>query len=171
MNIRFVLANPAEEMCNAWERHFQRDHAMISKGSIFDQKASIIVTAGNSFGFMDGGLDKFVVDYFGPGIERAVQRAICINFRGECQVGNSVIVPTGDAKTPYLIYTPTMRFPSNVAFSNNAYLATIGALKSVIGNFAALDGICAMPAFCAGTGGMNQEQVARQMLWGFEASK
>ena len=51
------------------------DNLQIHYGNIFNFKADALVTAGNSFGMMDGGIDGAVA-YFFKDIEQRVQKKI-----------------------------------------------------------------------------------------------
>lgn len=89
-------------------------------GNIFNHTADCFVTAGNSFGMMDGGIDGHV-NYFFDYIQHRVQQEIGRLWRGECPVGASVMVPVGknDMKCKYLCYAPTMRTPRIVTATQN----------------------------------------------------
>jgi len=77
-------------------------------GNIFNYPASAIVTAGNSFGFMDGGIDLAMARMF-PEVEMDVQRTIKSEYYGELPIGQAFAVHTGNNNQPHLIYAPTMR--------------------------------------------------------------
>jgi len=53
------------------------------------------VTAGNSFGRMDGGVDRALVRYFGRELEERIQSLIIDRFLGEQPVGSCMLVETG----------------------------------------------------------------------------
>jgi len=138
------------------------DGLNIVYGNIFNHQADCLVTAGNSFGMMDGGIDGHV-NYFFDYIQTSVQQAIGEQWRGECPVGASVVVPVShnQMNCKYLCYSPTMRTPSNVATTINAYLATRGALVA-----------CAerndietiiMPMLCLGVGRMAPQVILHQI--------
>ena len=69
-----------------------------------------LMTAGNSYGQMDGGVDRIVATHF-PGVQRSVWAAIADQSRGYLPVGSAVVVATGSKVIPWLVYAPTMRVP------------------------------------------------------------
>jgi hypothetical protein len=77
-------------------------------------------TAANAFGgqgsqgFMDGGIDRVFVSFFGVGIETKVRDAIARFPEGRLQIGSSLIVSTGHAVIPFLLVAPTMEAPEAV---------------------------------------------------------
>jgi O-acetyl-ADP-ribose deacetylase (regulator of RNase III) len=73
-----------------------------------------VVTAGNSFGLMDAGMDLAVVRYFGRIVMERVQERILREYLGEQHVGTSIIVPTGNLDHPFVAHSPTMRVPMNI---------------------------------------------------------
>lgn len=115
------------------------------------------VTAGNSFGIMDGGIDLAVRDYFGEEIQKEVQDKILLNFSGFMPVGTSLCV-TRDYKS--IIYVPTMFYPMNVSYSLNAYLAMQAAL--IEADKHSFETIL-VPGFCTLSGKMDPKVAAIQM--------
>ena len=106
-----------------------------------DTDFDCVVSAANSFGLMDGGVDQCITDYFGVDMMHRVQNRIIQEFAGEQPVGTSIIVPglTADMvgtknrfdRIKYVSHTPTMRVPKDVMGSENPYLALKSALLAV----------------------------------------
>jgi O-acetyl-ADP-ribose deacetylase (regulator of RNase III) len=90
-----------------------------------------IVSPGNSFGLMDGGIDGDLVAFFGPALEARVQARILQDYLGEQPVGTSLLVETGHPLHPYLAHTPTMRVPMEISRTDYVYLATTALLRTV----------------------------------------
>lgn len=100
-----------------------------------------VVSAANSFGLMDGGVDQCITDYFGVQMMHRVQNRIIREFAGEQPVGTSIIVPgiTDDMigtekrfdRLKFVAHTPTMRVPRDVDGSDHAYKAMKAALLAV----------------------------------------
>ena len=61
--------------------------------------------------------------HFGWDLESKVRSVLDKSYFGELPVGNAIVVKTGIKDTPFLISAPTMRVPSNVSETVNAYLA------------------------------------------------
>lgn len=130
--LRVVLSAVEPELADAWER-FCGDLPGISlhRGSILDVECDAVVSAANSFGFMDGGIDAIYSRHFGWHVERQLQELIQIHHHGELLVGQAEIITTNNARIPFLIAAPTMRVPMILRESVNPYLAARAALLLV----------------------------------------
>lgn len=152
------------EMYNTYKTFFaNNDHVSIVYGNIFNYKADCFITAGNSFGMMDGGIDGHV-NYFFDYIQKNVQCALHQEWAGECPVGASVIVPISkknDMGCKYLCYAPTMRTPGIVSKTINAYLATRGALVACAKHPRIRNAI--IPMVCLGVGRMDPAIILHQI--------
>jgi O-acetyl-ADP-ribose deacetylase (regulator of RNase III) len=130
--MKIVLAAIAEPLVDAWaERCGHLDGVRIHAGSILDVECDAVVSPANSFGFMDGGIDRAYRERFGPQVEERLQAAIRDHHHGELLVGTAEIVETRDPAVPYLLAAPTMRVPMILRDSVNAYLAARAALLLV----------------------------------------
>ena len=106
-----------------------------------DTDFDCVVSAANSFGLMDGGVDQCITDYFGLQMMHRIQGRIIQEFAGEQPVGTSIIVPgmfpdmvgteTRFDRMKYVAHTPTMRVPRDVMGSDNPYTAMKAALLAV----------------------------------------
>lgn len=141
----------------------------ISKGDIFMRDnelivADAIVSPGNSFGFMDGGIDLVYSRRFGWQLMERLQDVIKDKYAGELLVGQAAIIETKDPKETikYLISAPTMRVPTDVRGTVNAYLAFRATLLAVRKhNKKVMEGTA--------VGLMNCDACAYQMLKAYEA--
>ena len=140
MEIYLRDKNPA--MCEAWEKYFKNcENVHISCGDIFGPgdhlKAEAIVSPANSFGFMDGGIDYAYSVELGWGMSRELQEIIDENHNGELLVGLAEVVNIHNTNPlaifKWLISAPTMRVPTNVARTVNAYLAFRAILERADG--------------------------------------
>ncbi|WP_298868347.1 macro domain-containing protein [uncultured Gimesia sp.] len=111
-------------LTHAWQR-WCGDLPFVSvyQGSIFDEAMDAIVSPANSFGFMDGGIDRLYLERFGQSLQDRVQTQIKDDHAGELLVGAATIVETNDASIPFLIAAPTMRVPLALDSSINPFLA------------------------------------------------
>ncbi len=103
-----------------------KDNIIISNKSITQADYPTIVSAGNSFGQMNGGVDGYINTLLSNSYNRMgdiVSSIISRDFAGELPVGTSIIVPVENNKYKNLIYTPTMRIAEPVYNTLNAYLA------------------------------------------------
>ncbi len=174
------LRDIGHSMVGAWQQAFDGvGSVLISRGDIFseregpvgandpiDIKADAVVSPANSFGFMDGGIDLVYGHVFGPGLQRELQVVIDRDFAGELCVGQATIVPTGHPDLPWCISAPTMRVPTDVAETVNAYLAFRAALLAVVAhNASGQPSISTVlcPGLGTSVGRMPVERCARQM--------
>lgn len=127
--MKLSLIDTSSEMITAWERvFFDLPDVEIQHGNILDFAEDTIVSPANSYGYMDGGIDKVYRDHFGIEIEKTVQEAI--NKTGEkyLPVGSALIVKTDDTKVPLMIVAPTMFLPEAVK-SQNCFFAMSAILN------------------------------------------
>ena len=125
-----------------------------------------VITAGNSFGLMDAGMDLAVVRHFGTHLMSAIQQRILDDYLGEQPVGTSIIVPTGHLHHPFVAHTPTMRAPMNIRGTDHVYVALWAALTAVHRHNRSESRqihSLACPGLGTGTGGMDPLEAALQM--------
>ncbi len=146
-----------------------RDNIKISNKSITYADYSTIVSAGNSFGQMNGGVDGYINTLLSNSYYRMgdiVSSVIYKDYAGELPVGSSIIVPVENNKYKYLIYTPTMRIAEPVENTLNSYLAFRSSILTALNN----DITCfSTPLFCTGAGEMLIERSIRQMIEAYDS--
>lgn len=151
----------------AWEKYFEGvPSVQTSVGGIFGVEADAIISPANSFGFMDGGIDLVYSRRFGWQLQERLQKLLRDEYDGELPIGMAVLIGTGDPKLPYLISAPTMRAPTNVSDTLNAYLAFRASLRVIQKHNETFPGsirsvIC--PGLATATGEMPVEICAKQM--------
>lgn len=174
--MKIVLCDINTDLVQAWNHAFadvflrddRKDHQFeIIKGSIFDQHADALVSPGNSFGYMDGGLDYLISEIVGWDIQRKLQEYIKERTLGEILVGQAVPIEANDkSRFSYVICAPTMRIPMILgADSINVYLATKAVFSCMKGS--ALKSI-AIPGMGTGVGKVPPNVCAAQMRQAFE---
>lgn len=152
------------------------NNVQVVRSNIAQISANCIVTAANSFGRMDGGVDGTVnvmmtqfeknMTYF----HERVQRMIVDRFFGEQPVGTSMLVPTPHHPSVHFVaHTPTMRVPEDVGDSLNAYIAFRSTLIEILNHnkkhsdsSLKIRTIACTP-FCTCSGGMTYARSASQM--------
>lgn len=131
MKIQLVDMNG--ELCKAWSHYFGHDEKFtIHHGSYFKPETDILVSPANSFGWMDGGVDLHINNYFkaeGIDIQKIVQTKIKNEHGGELLVGQQTLVFTGSQTIPYLLVVPTMRVPLPIYDAVDVYLAARAIFK------------------------------------------
>jgi O-acetyl-ADP-ribose deacetylase (regulator of RNase III) len=178
--MKVVLAAVEPDLTDAWERHCgDLDCVTIHRGSILDVACEAVVSPANSFGFMDGGIDRFYSHHFGREVQDRLQELIRSRHHGELLVGSAEIVETGHPRIPFLIAAPTMRVPMILRDTVNPYLAARAALLLIrrgavpAGAFAdqpvaSIVSTVAFPGLGTGVGRVEPNTCARQMRTAIE---
>ena len=107
MKIHLVDLN--DELVECWREAFAPIESVeVSRGNILELASDTIVSPANSYGYMDGGIDRAYRDYFGIRIEQTVQAQISQRAEKYLPVGEAILVDTGDDRIPRMICAPTM---------------------------------------------------------------
>lgn len=168
-----LLVDPKKDLCDAWEKAF-RDlpNVEIIQGRFESlPEFDCIITAANSFGLMDGGVDLAIVNFFGQTVMQTVQEAILQDYLGEQPIGTCLIVNTNHPRHPFVAHTPTMRVPMPIAHTDQVYLAMWAALLAVHRhNQTAARTIhrLACPGLGTTTGRMPYSEAAEQMAMAYQ---
>ena len=127
--------------------------------------ADCMVSPGNSYGLMDGGVDK-TINLMLDDIQVRVKDVINSVYYGEQPVGTCFFLETDNQKYQYLAHVPTMMKPKDISKTLNAYLAFRALLAGILNhnkvNDKKITSILLTP-FCTGAGEMDAEESARQM--------
>jgi len=167
--MEIILCELSEKVVEAWQLFFSgAENVRILNTDITQLECDAIVSPANSFGFMDGGLDYALSERLGWDLEKKLQQQIKELPEGELLVGRALVLPTGDAKLPYLISAPTMRIPTNfnIDTSVNAYLAMKALLIQAVHD-ERINSV-AVPGLCTGVGRMQPIIAARQMFQAYK---
>lgn len=164
MNLILCTFDP--EIVACWRREFAGcADVECREGDLTDVEADAYVSAANSFGVMDGGVDLALRERFGQQLEDTVREAIA-KVGPLLPVGQALVVSTEDLDVPYLVVAPTMEVPMRVSHTRNAHLAFRAALHAVAEfNDQEPDAILvlAAPGMATGVGGMEPAVAAEQM--------
>jgi O-acetyl-ADP-ribose deacetylase (regulator of RNase III) len=163
--MRIILSGRKPELVGAWREAFANEpDVVVTPGDILAVDCDAIVSPANSFGFMDGGLDLLLSDFFGWHVQERVQALIRARPMGELLVGEAIIVPTDHPKIPWLISAPTMRVPMVVRQSVSAYLAMKALLNAAKAHSDVIPiRSVAIPGLGTGIGKITPSNAARQM--------
>ena len=72
-----ILAAVEPPLAEAWEQFCaDLEGVRVHRGSLLDLSVDAVVSPANSFGFMDGGIDRMFAAFFGPQLQVRVQDAI-----------------------------------------------------------------------------------------------
>lgn len=166
--MKLVLVDPKAALCAAFRERFAAwPDVEVVEGRFEELRAfDCIVSAANSFGLMDGGVDLAITQFFGYQLQVRVQRRILDEFLGEQPVGTSIIVETDHPRHPFVAHTPTMRSPMPIAHTDHAYVAMWAMLLAVRRHNRSSErpiGIVACPGLGTATGRVPYREAARQM--------
>ncbi|HZX03531.1 macro domain-containing protein [Kribbella sp.] len=166
---RLLLVDLDAELVAAWREAFAAQIADgtvdVRHGSLLDvlPEVDAVLTAGNSYGQMDGGVDRALSDHW-PSVQRSVWTAIAEEFHGYQPVGTATLVPTGGDPCRWLVYAPTMRVPMRLTGGldiavHDAFWAALLAIS----NHAAPITTIAAPGFGTGFGRVPAARAAQLM--------
>jgi len=164
---RIHLVDRDAALVRAWRESLADQGAfVVERRDYFDVRADAMVSPANSFGVMDGGIDKSIHETLGSAVQARVFERIREHHHGELHVGVAEIVDTDDERWPMLVVAPTMRVPEDVSRTVNAYVAFRAILLAVrrhnaSGRRAIRTLLC--PGLGTGVGGMPARRCATQM--------
>ena len=163
-----ILFHPDAAACEALERMTQRlDDVPVLCASCEELFESglmadgAVVSSGNGFGIMDGGLDGVLRALYGERLEARVKRQIIEHYGPELPVGAAVVARSEHDQL--VIYAPTMQIPMRIVGTDNAYRAARAAAHKA--KLIGVD-VLYMPLLGTGAGGMALEDAAVQILAG-----
>ncbi|GAB5527431.1 MAG: hypothetical protein Roseis2KO_53030 [Roseivirga sp.] len=166
--LKIILSHfNSPDLGKAWHHYFRfEEDVEIIEGDIFQLDCDAIVSPGNSFGFMDGGLDLAISKKMGWGIQTELRKRISELPMKELLIGQAETVKA-EKSDQYVICAPTMRVPSgeSIPESVNAYLATKAILLECLQNENIRS--VAIPGLCTGTGKMLPPVAANQMFMAY----
>ena len=167
-----ILVDPDNRLCGAWKGAFRDAPGVeVVLGRFEDlPRYDCFITAANSFGQMDAGVDAAVVRYFGLNLMWRVHDVILADYLGEQPVGTSFLVETEDPDHPFVAHTPTMRVPMAIDRTDYVYLAMRAALLAIYRHNR--DGgrpieVVACPGLGTGYGCVPPAEAARQMAMAY----
>ncbi len=172
MAVALTLCDRSADMVKAWRRYFPAESGVkVVNQNILTLDVAALAVPANAFGFTDGGVDMAISkEIFDWRLQEKLHKLIDQRHGGELLVGQAMIMPTGSRRFRYVIVAPTMRVPTDVGNSVNAYLAMRAILLAADAHNRAMhdrpdEGIksVATPGLCTGTGKMPAERAAYQM--------
>lgn len=177
--MKIYLLDINKNMTDSWKKYFGDIKNLEIVNDDFahfmdkHQEIDAIVSPANSYGLMDGGYDKAIIDYFGTDLMKEVQQKIMYNWHGEQPVGTSISVPIYNRviqgllgkKCAFLIHTPTMRTPEVIVDSRIIYQCmrtTLMEAKNIGAKYIVI------PAFGGCCGQVPYEEIARMMYLAYK---
>ena len=178
MPVALTLCDRSPELVQAWRRYFPIESGVkIVNQNILTLDVNALAVPANAFGFTDGGVDMAISkEIFDWGLQDRLRKLIEQNHGGELLVGQAMVMPTGSARFRYTIVAPTMRVPTNVSDTVNAYLAMRAILLAADAHNRAMQArtperikSLAVPGLCTGTGKMPPDRSAYQMWMAYRS--
>ena len=166
---QLILVDPREPLVAAWRDAFNGGVGVRFVCGRFEELPTFdcMVSAANSFGLMDGGVDLAISKFFGWELMDRVQDHILKEFAGEQPVGTSFLIATGNPKHPFLAHTPTMRVPMDIRGTDHVYLAMSAMIRAIVhfnrAHAQAPIRTVACPGLGTATGKVPPDVAARQM--------
>ncbi len=172
-DLHLILVDPKPALCRAFQAAFKDLPNVEIVNGYFERLPTFdcMVSAANSFGLIDGGVDAAIINFFGDALERRVQQRIVDDYLGEQPIGTSIIVETQHPKHPFLAHTPTMRVPMSIAETENVYMAMWAMLLAVRQHNRPHNQpirVIACPGLGTATGHMFFQEAARQMALAYQ---
>jgi O-acetyl-ADP-ribose deacetylase (regulator of RNase III) len=166
--VRVSLCDRNPDVARALASQFQDIVGVeVLEGDLLELDCDAVVSPANSFGYMDGGIDKHIDRFYDGEAQRAVLALIAERFYGELPVGSAAVLRMATRRFSYLVVSPTMRVPGDdLGGTLNVYLAMRAALAAILdqnrGGAGRIESV-AVPGLGTGVGGMAPGESALQM--------
>jgi O-acetyl-ADP-ribose deacetylase (regulator of RNase III) len=167
MKITLFDKNPL--LCRCWTEAFEGcPDISISETSLEGLPAhDCLVTAGNSFGAMSGGIDLAVRNLLGYAVQDHIQLEIMRLFPYGMPVGDVLACNFEQCgRFNKLIYAPTMRTPSRARLLDITYVVMVVLFTATVSGVESI----AIPGLGTGCGEVPEEHAARAMRAGYDAA-
>ena len=173
MEIKVTLCDKTQQVVEAWQRRFEKNPEVeIAQGDIFEIEKGAVVLPGNSFGYLDRGIELQASELFGFELQDLLREKIRGEYNGELLVGQGFLVPCseqfpGKGSCSHLVYVSATRTPGDLTGSLNSYLAARGAFMAIADAPAGSISSIALPGIGTGASGIAPEICARQMRYAY----
>ncbi len=165
--MKLFLVDVDPLLVEAWAAAFAGiSEVHVLEADILKVAGNTIVSPANSYGFMDGGIDRQYTDFFGLRPQTEIQECIAQRPEGFLPVGAAVLVRTGHQRIPYMISAPTMFLPEPVR-SSNCFFAMSAILKTAYANRDVVEKVYC-PGLATGTGRVAPEIAAKEMAAAYQ---
>jgi O-acetyl-ADP-ribose deacetylase (regulator of RNase III) len=131
LEIRFVDRNV--DVIQAYASLFSKEsNVKMRVGDILKEESGALVSPANCYGNMDGGIDKKYNEYFSKmDLESEIMGYINDFHGGKLEIGNAQIIPTNSEKFKYVIFSPTVQKPGELAKPENIQKAMFAIINEV----------------------------------------
>jgi len=165
MNLHLIDDNA--EVANALRLAFQaHSEVEVAYGDLLKMARNCVVSPANSQGFMDGGIDRAFMSFFGAAIEAKVRETIGCRPEAHLPIGSSLMINTGHIVVPFLLVAPTMESPEMVE-PINAYRA-MRAILRIASTHEEIGRAVFCPGLCTGVGCVLPSDAANEMARAYQ---
>jgi O-acetyl-ADP-ribose deacetylase (regulator of RNase III) len=165
MTVRLILTDVDQGIQAAWKSQFERWPAVEVRGEdVLETRSHAFLLPGNSFGFLDSGLELKVLEQQGWELEEELRGRIRREHDGEILVGQAIVLrPAGRDRA--IVYAPVWRTPRKLNATVNVYLAVRAAFLA-LRNAPAIESL-AVPSLGVDAG-LDPRVSARQIRYAYE---
>ena len=188
LEIELILADTNPEALEAWRHQFaprfteippvespdaespasEIPSVEICDCDFLEVDADALIVPGNSFGFLDSGVELRVSERLGMELQDRLRNRIRAEFSAELLVGQALIVDLSPSE-PAIIYVPIWRTPQDIETTVNVFLAAKGAFQALSDSNRPTLKRIAVPAMGIGVPGrMDPFISARQFRYAYE---
>lgn len=171
--MKIILYDKNEKLIEMWKYYFNDYPEVTIKNIDFNdikfKNNDYIVSPGNSFGIMDGGLDELIIKKFGKDVMFCIQSHIMNQYNSFQPVGTSFVYSfEKNGKELGIIHSPTMVHPDDVSTTSNAYLSfnSILTIVSHLNEWSTNN--IYVTGLCTGVGRMSERECAKQMYTAYK---
>jgi len=159
---KLIFCDTDNDVIEALKYHFSSvPDVEFQVGNILEFASNTLLSPANSYGFMDGGIDKDYAAFFGDDFQRNVLESVRSRPEGYFPVGTAARIETRHNRIPFLILAPTMLHPEMIP-SINVFRAFRAALKCIQSH--KIEGPVYSPGFGTGVGGVKPDEAAKMMF-------
>lgn len=169
----FVFIDTSSQFAKSINKYFKNiDNAVGLTMDVQNYKSNnkiFYVSPANSFGFMDGGIDKIYSKHMFRDVEGRIKSVI--NRHGKLSklgrpylpIGSAIIVAADNSTKNFMIAAPTMLFPQDVKGTQNPYYAFLAVLNVISTCPMSMYADIVVPGLCTGYGNIEPEESAKQI--------
>lgn len=166
--MKLILCDQDADALRGWRAQFQkRPEVEIRDEDILETEADAFLVPGNSFGFLDSGVELRVANAYGWEVQDELRERIGREYDGELLVGQAIVLRSPPRKT--LVYAPLWRTPRRLEGLTSVFLAVRAGLRAVTqdADTPSLESV-AIPAMGLAGGELNPFISARQLRYAYE---
>lgn len=168
ISFQLVLCDVNQDVLSAWTDQFLGTPGVeIVNQDILDVEADALLLPGNSFGFLESGLELRVWETMGAAVQDSLRKRAREEFGGEILIGQAVIERPASPGRPF-VYAPLWRTPQDIGATLNVYLSARAAFRALASDSGPPLRRIAIPGMGVDPGGMDPRISARQLRYGYQ---